>query len=191
MKRIATALLSGVLMAGIAVTASSADLKIGVVQLQRLLQEAPQAKAAAAAIQSELAPRQRDFQNQQASLKAREEKLQKDAATMSDTQRSSAEKELRDAYRDLTRKKSEIEDDIGARDKEESERLNRILVEETQVYAKAQNFDLVLFTGVLFASPALDITSQVLAALTARAAKGPAAAAPAAAPKPAAPAPAK
>ncbi len=187
--RTATVMMSALMLAaGTTGMAQAAELKIGVVNLQKLLMDSPQAKSAQAAIQSELGPKQRDFQNQQLSLKTREEKLQKDAATMSETQRANAEKELRDGYRDLARKKSEIEDDIGARDKEESERLNRVLVEETQAYAKAQSYDLVLFNGVVYANSTIDITAQVLTALQARAAKTGGAAAAPAAPKPAAPA---
>ena len=45
--------------------------------------------------------------------------MQKDAATMSESQRSSAEKELRDGYRDFARKQQEVQDDFNARRNEE------------------------------------------------------------------------
>ena len=57
------------------------------------------------------------------SLKAREEKLPKDAATMTEVQRASAEKELRDGYRELQRKQAEVQDDFNARRNEEMSRL--------------------------------------------------------------------
>ena len=84
------------------------------------------------------------------------------------SQRSSAEKELRDGYRDLARRQQEVQDDFNAKRNEEMSRLQRTLVEEVQVYAKAQNFDLVLADGVIYFSPALDITPAILTALQAR-----------------------
>ena len=82
---------------------------------------------------------------------------------MSADQRGRSEKELRDGYRDLERKRQEIQDDFNARRNEEMSRLQRTLIEEVRSYSKAQGYDLVLADGVLFANPSLDITPAVLA----------------------------
>jgi outer membrane protein len=175
-------LLSTAVAALCCVPVAQAEIKIGVVNYNRLMQESPQAKVALDAIRTEFAPREKEVQQQAASLKALEEKLQKDAATMSEVQRSQAEKQLRDGSRDLQKKQSEVQDDFNARRNEEMSRLQRTLVEEVQVYAKAQAFDLVLADGVIYATGSIDITSAVLAGLQGRRPG----AAPAAAPKPAA-----
>ncbi len=153
-------------------------VKIGVVNYSRLLQDSPQAKVTLEAIRTEFAPKERDVQSQATALKTREDKLAKDAATMTEVQRSAAEKELRDAYRELQRKQSEVQDDFNARRNEEMGRLQRTLVEEVQAFAKAQNYDLVLADGVIYATNTIDITGNVLTTLQS---KRPAAAAPAAA----------
>ena len=84
-----------------------AQSKIGVVDYGRLMEESPQAKTALEAIRTEFAPKQRELTTQQQTLKAKEDKLQKDAATMSTDQRARTEKELRDGYRDLERKRQD------------------------------------------------------------------------------------
>ncbi len=168
MNRSFKVLLSTALVACLYASAASAEIKVGFVNYNRLLQDSPQAKVSLDAIRNEFAPRERDMQNQATQLKAREDKLQKDAATMSEMQRSAAEKELRDGYRDLQRKQSEVQDDFNARRNEEMARLQRTLVEEVQVYAKAQNFDLVLADGVIYASNGVDITPAILSALQAK-----------------------
>jgi outer membrane protein len=173
------------LAAAIAAPAWAADLKVGVVNYGKLMQDSPQAKTALDAIRAEFAPREKELQGTQAALKAKEDKLQKDAATMSEDQRTRSEKDLRDGYRELARKQQEVQDDFNARRNEEMSRLQRVLIEEVQVYAKAQTFDLVLADGVIYFANSLDITPAILSALQARPAR---AAAPAAAPKPAAPA---
>ena len=169
----------------------AADMKIGVVDYGRLVEESPQAKVALDQIRSEFSPKQRELQQQEQSLKAKQDKLEKDGATMSEDQRTRADKDLRDGARDLQRKRGEIQEDFNARRNEEMSRLQRTLIEEVRTYAKAQNFDLVIADGVIYSVPTLDITPAILSTLQARAPK-PAAGAPAApppaAPKPAAPA---
>ncbi|HEV7714343.1 MAG TPA: OmpH family outer membrane protein [Steroidobacteraceae bacterium] len=190
MKRLNNSKLWGIAMAAafFAVPAWAVDLKIAVVDYGRLVEESPQAKVALEAIRTEFTPRQREVENQGASLKAKEDKMEKDAATMSQEQRARAEKDLRDGARDLQRRRSEVQDDFNARRNEEMSRLQRALIEEVRTYAKAQNFDLVIADGVIYSVPTLDITPAILSSLQARAPKPAAgAAAPAAAPKPASP----
>jgi outer membrane protein len=173
--------------AALAALPAWAEPKIGVVDAQRLMEESPQGKAVSEAMRNEFAPRQRTLQAQEQALKAKQEKLQKDGATMTEEQRTRAEKDLRDGARDFERARGEFQDDINARRNEEMSRLQRTLGEEVRTYAKAQNFDLVLTAEVVvYAAPVYDVTPAVLAAIQAHAG-----AKPAAAPPPAAPAPAK
>jgi len=155
-----------------------ADLKIGVVNYAKLMQESPQAKAAQDALRGEFAGKQKDLQTQQQSLKTKEESLQRDSATMSADQRTAAERDLRDGNRELQLKVQQYQDDFNARQNEELSKLQKTLVEEVQNFAQAQKFDLVLADGVIFAAPVLDVTPQVLTALQARGVRAPAAAAP-------------
>jgi len=169
--------------AALAALPAWADPKIGVVDAQRLLEESPQGKAMLEAMRAEFAPRERTLQAQQQSLKAKQDKLQKDGATMTDDQRTRAEKELRDGARDFERARGEFQDDVTARRNEEMSKLQRTLGEEVRTYAKANNFDLVLTAEVvIFATPTYDITPAVLAAMQAHGGAAPKPAAPAAAP---------
>jgi outer membrane protein len=166
-----------------ALPATAAEPKIGVVEFQRLILESPQGKAAMESMRAEFAPRERTLQAQGQAVKAKEEKLQKDGATMSEEQRVRAEKELRDGARDFERARGELQDDESARRNEELSRLQRTIVEEVRSYGKAQGYDLILEqTGVLYNASASDITPAVLSALQARG--GSAAPKPASAPAP-------
>lgn len=160
-------------------------VKIGVVDYARLFEESPQAKALKDALSAEFGPRLQQLVAQEQALKTRNDKFQKDSATMTADQRSKAEKELRDGVRDLERKKAELQDDSNAKRQEEMNKLQRTLIVEVREYAKAQNFDVVLADGVIYHTPTIDITSQVLQALQA---KGPKPAANTTTPAPAKPA---
>lgn len=157
-----------------------ADVKIGVVSSARLLQESPQGKALQELLQREFGPRQKELLSLQATLKAKEDKLKKDGDTMSADEKSRTEKELKDGSREYAQKAQNLQDDANARQNEEYSKVQGVLVEEVQNYAQAQKYDVVLTEGVVYANPALDITSGVLAALQARAAKAGSAPAPAA-----------
>lgn len=164
------------------------QLKIAVVNVPRLLEEAPQAKSAMQAMQDEFAPRQREMAAQQKDLKTKEEKLQRDGAVMAENERRNAEKDLREGQRDLARKQNEYVEDLNVRRNEELGKLQRSLLQEVQAYARTAGYDLVVGDGVLFVNESLDITPQVLSALQARFKNGSGAVKPATPPaKPAAP----
>lgn len=174
-----------VLLAGIALLAplgALAQAKIAVVNIPRLLQEAPQAKSAMQALEGEFAPRQREIVAAQNDLKAKQEKLERDGAVMAENERRTAEKDLRDGQRDLARKQNEYVEDLNLRRNEELGKLQRSLLQEVQTFARNANYDLVVGDGVLYANESLDITAQVLSALQARSKNG--AAKPAAKPAP-------
>jgi outer membrane protein len=160
---------------------ASAEIKIGYVDFQKLMAEAPQVKSTMQALQNEFGARQRELVAMQNDLKARDEKLAKEGAIMAEADRAKAEKALRDGQRELSRKGGEFQDDLSTRKNEELGKVQRYLLEEIRTYSSAQGFDLVLGEGVFYNKPQLDITAQVLEVLKSK---------PASAPKPAA-APAK
>jgi outer membrane protein len=153
---------------------ASAEIKIGFVNFEKLLEEAPQTKAAMQSLDNEFGPRRRELMTLQTDLKAKDDKLQKEGAVMSESDRANAEKTLRDQQREFQRKAGEFQDDASTRKNEELGKVQRYLVEQIQTYANAQGFDLVLGQGVFFAKPALDVTANVLAVLTSKPAALPA-----------------
>src|SRR5512136_1979016 len=168
--RIKTALLAFVTLAAGALPfgVAQAQTKIGVVNVARLLQEAPQAQAASQSLENEFAARKRDLQNTERDLKAREDKLQKDGATMAEADRRNQEKALRDGQRDFARKQNEFMEDLNVRRNEALGQLQRTILAEVQTYAKSSGLDVVI-SEALYASPSVDVTNQVLTALQAKA----------------------
>ncbi len=158
---------------------ANAEIKVGVVNFQKLLEEAPQTKAAMQALENEFAPRRRELLTMQNDLKARDDKFQKDGAIMSEADRAKTEKALRDEQREFSRKAGEFQDDASTRRNEEIGKVQRYLVTEIQGYANAQGYDMVLGDGVFFAKAPFDITANVLAVLATKPTTLPAAAAPA------------
>jgi outer membrane protein len=165
---------------------ASAEIKVGYVDFQKLMAEAPQVKSAMQALQNEFGPRQRELVAMQNDLKARDEKLAKEGAIMAEADRAKAEKSLRDQQREFSRKGGEFQDDLSTRKNEEIGKVQRYLLDEIRTYSSAQGFDLVLGEGVFWTKPQLDITAQVLDVLKTKPVN-----LPATSPKPAAAPPAK
>lgn len=169
-------ILASIAIAAAPLGVAHADLKIGFVNVSQLLQEAPQVKAAQQGLQDEFAPRQRELQQLQASLKAKADKLQKDSAVMAENERRNTEKDLRDGQRELERRQNELTEDANVRRNDEFSKIQRALLQEVESFGKSGGYDLIVGEGVLFRKDAIDITPQVLSALQARAKTAPAAA---------------
>lgn len=165
-------LVSSALAMFAAVTAH-AEMKIAVVNFQRLGDESPQAKAASQALQNEFAPRQRELQQKEKDLQTKQEKLQRDGATMTEAERSAMEKDLTRGERDLKSQGEAFTEEVNSRRNEELSKLQNSLVQEVQAYAKSNGYDLVIPSSVaLYVKDAYDITAQVLSYLQSKPAAG-------------------
>ena len=155
------------LVGAFALPASAQEVKIGVVNIQVLMERSPQTKAAMDALQEEFAPRQREFLAKQKEYEELGTKVQKDVAVMGETERRNAEKNLRDLQREVTRLQTEFREDLNLRQNEELGLLQRSLLMEVQNFAAQEGYDLIVGDGVLFASTAVNITEDVLRAVEA------------------------
>ena len=138
-----------------------AELKIGVVNMPTVLKETPQTEKALKRLEHEFSPRKKQLESQANEIKSLNEKLSRDAAVMSESERTGLEKKVMNKTRDLERSREETGYDFNARRNEELGKLQRRIVEAIQSIAKEQNFDLILIDGVIFASDKIDITAQV------------------------------
>jgi outer membrane protein len=145
--------------------AAAQQVKIGFVNVARLISESPQATAAMGALQEEFAPRQREIVAQQNALKERQAQIERDLQVMGPEERANAERDFRREERELARSLEELNEDANLRRNEELGKLQREVLREVAAYAREQGFDLVVGEGVFYASPAVDITTQVLARL--------------------------
>jgi outer membrane protein len=142
-------------------------VKIGFVNVARLLAEAPQANAANRQLESEFATRQRDLVAKQKAFKDRAEKLQKDAAVMGADERRNAENDLRKEERELAIQFENLREDLNNRKNEELGKLRVELLREVEAYARQGGYDLIVSDG-LYVTPSMDVTAQVLQALRSR-----------------------
>ena len=156
-------LLGVALLAGTA-HAQTSSMRIGVVNVARLLEQAPQAQAAMSALQEEFAPRQRDIVGIQRALQEKQQTYDRDGQIMGEAERLSLEREIRDGQRDLEREQNDYLEDLNIRRNEELGKLQRSLLQQVQAHARNAGYDLVV-ADVLYYSSAIDITEEVLRGL--------------------------
>lgn len=145
--------------------AHAADYKIGVVNAPRVLEAAPQAEVARVKLEKEFAARDQKLVGAQKDLKGLEDRIQKDGAIMAETERGRVERDIMAKRRDLKRDTQEFQEDVNFRRNEEMAIIQQQIGEAIVALSKEQGFDMVLGTGVVFASEKVDITDQVIARL--------------------------
>ncbi len=148
--------------------ATAADLKIGVVDISKLLEESPQAEALRKRLDSEFQRRSKDLLGKQKQLKKLGDKLSRDGEVISNTEKKRLEQDIRTRRRQLKSAGDEFREDLSLRRNEESEKLRRQLTEVIHQLGKDENIDLILDNAV-YASDGINLTEKVLKRLRSQA----------------------
>ena len=141
---------------------SAKELKMGVIEIARILEESPQAEKARDALQKEFAPREKRLIDTQKKIRDLEEKFARDGAIMSESERSKLERNVLSKKRDFKRNQDEFRDDLNFKRNELLEKLQRELVGNIRKFAKAEGYDILFAEGVIYADDAINITEEML-----------------------------
>lgn len=159
------ALATSMMLAASAVQAQ--ELKIGYVNSERVLREANLAKTAQIKLETEFGKREKDLRDLETRLRGAAEKLEKDAPTLSEAEKSRRQRDVVEQERDLQRKRREWQEDLTQRKNEELsvvvEKANKVI---KQIF-DAEKYDLILQDAIHF-SARVDITKKVIDALNAQ-----------------------
>jgi len=148
-----------------AISSQAADLKIGYVQVDKILQEAPQTAESGKKLEKEFSPRTQELERMQKQIKDGEAALDKDSLTMSETDRKNKERDLNNVKIEFQRKQRELREDVNLRKNEELGSLQDRINKAVTSVAETEGFDLVVYSGVAYASKKIDITDKVLKSL--------------------------
>jgi outer membrane protein len=147
-------------------TVAAQELKVGLVNSERILREAQLARTAEQRLETEFAKRDKEIQDLGTRLRTLAEKLEKESAVLSESERGRRQREVAELDRDLQRKQREFREDLNQRRNEEmaqiQERAQRII----RQIAEAEKFDLIVQEAIYF-SARIDITERVIRALNA------------------------
>jgi outer membrane protein len=160
LKNIAFAALA-VLVVG---SAAAAEVKVGFVNTERVFRDAAPAVRAQKKIEQEFAKRDKEMQGMAEQLRKLQENLEKNAVTMSESERRTKEREFGEMNKDFQRKQREFREDLNQRRNDELaavlERANRAI----KAIAESEKYD-IIFQEAVYASPRIDLTDKVIKAL--------------------------
>lgn len=142
-----------------------ADTKIGFVNTERLLREAPLSIAAQKRLEREFSSREQELQKMAKQARDVQTQLDKEGVTMSEGERKNKERELVNLNREFQRQSREFREDLNLRRNEElgqiQERARKVIVD----IAKSEKYDIIIEQAAVYVDPKSDITDRVMKAL--------------------------
>ena len=142
-------------------TVSAQDLRIAVVNMERILRDSQSAAQASERLNAEGHRRQEEIDVLTKRFKQRLERFEKGAPDMTESERVTERRELAEMERDVARRSREARDEFNQRRNEEVLLLQSRAGRVIQQMAEKEKFDLVLYE-FFYASPKVDITDRVM-----------------------------
>lgn len=136
------------------------QLRVGYVDMKRVLDSAPQVLAGRELLDLEFRPRNEAIEFQDRQAQAMEDRLQ--MGDIADDARVRLERDLREMRRAVNRQKEDLRDELSFRRTEEVQKLEDQINQAVQRIAQDNAYDLILSSPVIYADSRLDITEQIL-----------------------------
>lgn len=152
-----------ILMSGfMSASALAADLKIGVVSVERILTEAPQVDAVNTSMLERFGPQRDELQKAEKEITKMQENFQRNELVMTEDKLNDLKREIITKIQRLKQKEAMLTQEVGTVRNQELAVLQQQVRGIIDDIAKKGKYDLVLSEGVAFVSPDLDITDKVL-----------------------------
>jgi len=158
MKRFSPILL--VLFMVVATSAAAQQLRVGYVDMKRVLDNAPQVLAGREKLDLEFRPRNETIEFQERQTQAMDDRLQ--MGNLAEDARLRLDRELREMQRNVNRQKEDLRDELSFRRTEEVQKLEAQINQAVEEIARNNGYDLILSSPVVYADPSLDITQLIL-----------------------------
>lgn len=154
-------LLLAVVLCAVAATAAHAqNLRVGYVDMKRVLDNAPQVVAGRELLDQEFRPRNEAIEADERVAEQMEARLQQ--GDVEAETRGRLERDLRELRRTVNRRREDLRDELSFRRTEEVQRLEAQISRAVEDIARANGYDLILSSPVVYANPDLDITDLIL-----------------------------
>ena len=156
----------GLLLSLAAWAVAAQETRVGYINYQRITTESAPAKAAQGRLEQEFSKRDKDLVALRDSIKTFSERFEKDAPTLSESQRTSRQKEFADMNREFQRKQRELQEDINGRRNEELLQVLDKAAKAVKQVADAEKYDMVI-QELAYQNGKHDLTEKVLKLLNA------------------------
>ncbi len=141
--------------------------KIAVVDMQAVFEQLPQREEVSKTLKTEFGDRVAGVQKMQEELRGMLEKQQRDAALMSETQKTDMLRQMESLKAELQLKGKALDEDMRRRNGEEQNKLLVKVQKAISEIAEKEKYDVVLQRGaVIYVKPESDISSKVVEVLS-------------------------
>ncbi len=159
--------LAGLVLGGLVALPASAQQaqKIGVIEVQRIVQESAIGKESLARVQRSQAQKQDELGKRQKELRDLEEKLQTQGSTLSDDAKEKLQKDYQQKALDLKRFQDDAQRELEEVQRKELGELEKRVMPVIEKVAKESGYSLIFNkynSGLLFADQASDLTDMVI-----------------------------
>jgi outer membrane protein len=158
LKAVVALVLGVIACAGVA----AAELKIGFLSTERVLRESAPAVRAQKKLEKEFEKREADLKKMDRQIRDLQAILDRDGATMAESERNNKVRELSNLTREFQRNERSFREDVNLRKNEELASLQERADKIIKQIADVEKFDLILQEPVVWASPRIDITDRVI-----------------------------
>ena len=144
------------------INATSAEMKVGFVEISKILKGAPQTAVSNKKLEKEFKGRTDKLKKTIVSLQNKGQKYKKNNLTMDDETRVKVQRELQLEKIDIQREERELKEDINIRRREEMNALQSKVTTAISIFAQANKYDIILYQGVAYTSEAIDVTDKII-----------------------------
>jgi outer membrane protein len=151
--------------------ASGADFKVGIVDLQRALNESSSGKKAKDQFKGEFEKMQNGLKSEKDSLDRLKDDLDKKSAVLSEDQKKTKMEDFERRRRDLRRKLEDSDAELRKKDQELTGSILKELAVVIQEIGERDGYTVILensSSSVLYGSKSIDITDSVIKAFDAK-----------------------
>lgn len=143
-------------------TAQDSGARIGYVDMQRLLDNAPQVLAARERLRREFDGRDAELKVEVARLAALDQRVTSEAATLTEPDLTTLKRQAEALRRSIERTQQRLRGELGARTDQEIDRAWPLINEAVAELAREEGYDLVVPSPQVYVSGRIDITERVL-----------------------------
>jgi outer membrane protein len=162
MKKVLMSLSMGILF--LVGTSAFADVKIGVLDISKVLMDAPQLNVAKDQLKKQFQPRDQSIVDAQKKLKADIDGYTKNSPTMKAADQKAAQQKIMDEQKSLQDLQVKFQNDVNDAQNKAMQDIMKKVEGIVAKIAADQKYDMVVYkNGVIFSNPKSDITDFVAA----------------------------
>ena len=143
-------------------SAYAADLKLGVVSVDALLQHAPQVKIINQKMQERFSGPKNEMEKLEKTIQGLQEKLKKDELVMTQAQKDEAKQKIIDGIREYREKELKLKNEVDSVRNQALAEFRFTVQNVLNKLAEEQNYDMIFSEGVAYTKKSYDLTQEIL-----------------------------